>query len=88
MQAAVLHPGNIELTVEEVPIPTPGPDQVLLKVAAAGVCHSDTFILSAALPDSRSYILGHENVGYATQWVYDNRHTKARRPLLTGIHIG
>ncbi|KAH9902903.1 N-benzyl-3-pyrrolidinol dehydrogenase [Cubamyces lactineus] len=67
MQAAVLHPGNIELTIEEVPIPTPGPDQVLLKVAAAGVCHSDTFILSAALPDSRSYILGHENVGYAVQ---------------------
>ncbi|OSD03995.1 GroES-like protein [Trametes coccinea BRFM310] len=67
MKAAVLVPGNNELVIQDVPVPTPGPNQVLVKIAAAGVCHSDTFILSAALPDSRSYILGHENVGYAVQ---------------------
>ncbi|KAL7281273.1 hypothetical protein ACG7TL_004582 [Trametes sanguinea] len=69
MKAAVLVPGNNELVIQDVPVPTPGPNQVLMKIAAAGVCHSDTFILSAALPDSRSYILGHENVGYAVQYV-------------------
>ncbi|KAI0749435.1 N-benzyl-3-pyrrolidinol dehydrogenase [Daedaleopsis nitida] len=67
MRAAVYVPGHNELVLQDVPIPTPGPQQVLVKAAAAGVCHSDTFILSASLPDPRSYILGHENVGYAVQ---------------------
>ncbi len=69
MRAAVYVPGNNELVLQHVPIPTPGPQQVLLKIAASGVCHSDTFVLSGALPDPRTYILGHENVGYAVQYV-------------------
>ncbi|OSD03994.1 GroES-like protein [Trametes coccinea BRFM310] len=67
MKAAVLVPGNNELVLQDVPVPVPGPKQVLLKVAAAGVCHSDTFLLSATLPDTRTYIPGHENVGYAVK---------------------
>ena len=40
MTAAVMHaPGDIR--VEEVPVPSPGPGEVLLKVAACGVCGSD-----------------------------------------------
>ena len=41
MRAAVLHAIGEPLRVEEVPTPRPGPGQVLVKVAAAGVCHSD-----------------------------------------------
>ncbi|WP_213816689.1 NAD(P)-dependent alcohol dehydrogenase [Glaciihabitans sp. dw_435] len=48
----------------DVPTPVPGPGQVLLRVAAAGACHSDEFIMGApegafALP----LILGHEVAG-------------------------
>ncbi|KAH9943281.1 N-benzyl-3-pyrrolidinol dehydrogenase [Epithele typhae] len=68
MRAAVFHPGNNNLVLEHIPIPKPGPNQVLLKVAAAGVCHSDTAILTDVLDDSRTYVLGHENVGYAVEW--------------------
>ncbi|CAD6009478.1 NAD(P)-dependent alcohol dehydrogenase [Agreia sp. COWG] len=52
--------------VVEIPIPTPGPGQVLLKVTAAGVCHSDEFIMG--LPEDQ-YVyglpltLGHEGTG-------------------------
>jgi propanol-preferring alcohol dehydrogenase len=52
--------------VVEVEKPSPGPGQVLLKVAAAGACHSDSFIMS--LPEDQ-YVyglpltLGHEGVG-------------------------
>lgn len=67
MRAAVYHFGNTDLVLEHVPRPKPGPDQVLLKVAAAGVCHSDTFLLSDMLDDHRTYILGHENVGHAVE---------------------
>lgn len=67
MRAAVYHFGNNNLVLEHVPRPTPGPGQVLIKVAAAGVCHSDTFFLSDMLDDQRTYIYGHENVGYAVE---------------------
>ena len=52
--------------VVDIPIPTVGPGQVLLKVTAAGVCHSDEFIMG--LPeDQYTYglplTLGHEGTG-------------------------
>ena len=41
MRAAVLkEPGRIEM--EERPIPTPGPGDVLIRVSSVGVCGSDT----------------------------------------------
>ena len=53
--------------LEHVPRPAPGPNQVLLKVAAAGVCHSDTILLNDILDDTRTYLFGHENVGWAIE---------------------
>ncbi|KAI0749440.1 N-benzyl-3-pyrrolidinol dehydrogenase [Daedaleopsis nitida] len=67
MRGAFYEPGNNKVVLKDTPIPTPTAKQVLLKVAAAGVCHSDVFFLSDAVPDPRTYILGHENVGYAVQ---------------------
>ncbi|KAH9939059.1 N-benzyl-3-pyrrolidinol dehydrogenase [Epithele typhae] len=65
MRAAVYSNGDNEFVIQDVAVPTPGPSEVLLQIAAAGVCHSDTFILSDDIPDSRTYVAGHENVGYA-----------------------
>ncbi|MCE0533957.1 alcohol dehydrogenase catalytic domain-containing protein [Kineosporia rhizophila] len=51
--------------VVEVPKPQPGPGQVLLKVTAAGLCHSDEVVMSA--PNALGYelpmTLGHEPAG-------------------------
>lgn len=44
--------------VVDVPIPTPGPSQVLIKVKAAGVCLSDVHLLSGIL--SPGYLVGDE----------------------------
>src|SRR5271166_1343515 len=41
MKAAVVHAFGKPLTVEEVPIPTPAHGEVLIKVVANGVCHTD-----------------------------------------------
>ncbi|KAI0648696.1 GroES-like protein [Trametes meyenii] len=69
MRAAVYRPGNLNLIIEnDFPISKPGKGQVLLKVAACGACHSDTFLLSNAVIDDRSYILGHEIAGYAVEF--------------------
>jgi hypothetical protein len=41
MKAAVLHKIGDKLRIEQVPVPTPGRGDVLIKVIACGVCHSD-----------------------------------------------
>src|SRR5271166_1962781 len=41
MKAAVVHEFGKPLMIEEVPVPTPGPGQILVKIAATGVCHTD-----------------------------------------------
>ena len=65
MIAAVLH-GPKELSVEEVDVPTPAPGEVLIEVAANGLCHTDVTYYSAQIPEKmRIYplILGHEAAG-------------------------
>jgi alcohol dehydrogenase, propanol-preferring len=52
--------------MRDVPVPDPGPGQVLLRVAAAGACHSDLHIMefpAGALPWQPPFTLGHENAG-------------------------
>lgn len=45
MKAAVLHALAEPLNVEEMPVPEPGAGEVLIKVAACGVCHSDLHLV-------------------------------------------
>lgn len=41
MTAAVVREFGKPLVIEEVPVPQPGPGQVLIKYEATGVCHTD-----------------------------------------------
>lgn len=41
MKAAVVHAFGEPLRLEEVKVPLPGPGQILVKIAASGVCHTD-----------------------------------------------
>lgn len=62
MLAAVYHGPN-DLRVEKVPVPVPGPDDVLLKVLIATICGTDLRILHGghrAYPPGASRIPGHE----------------------------
>lgn len=52
--------------IREVPIPQPGPGEVLVKVTAAGVCHSDEYFMSLPPEEFKTPLpltLGHEGVG-------------------------
>lgn len=63
MRAAVLHaPGDIRL--EEVPVPAVGPGNVLLKVAAVGVCGSDLPRMLTKGAHRMPLICGHEFSGH------------------------
>jgi len=52
------------LRLVELPVPQPGPGQVLLRVLACGVCRTDLHILEGELPPHRSPVVpGHQIVG-------------------------
>ena len=64
MRAAVLRSANQPLTVEQVVLAPPGPGEVLVRVAAAGVCRSDLHLADGSLGDGRwPIVLGHEGAG-------------------------
>lgn len=66
MKAAVVHSFGQPLTIEEVPVPTPGPGQVLVRVKASGVCHTDVHAAHGDWPvkPTLPFIPGHEGAGY------------------------
>lgn len=65
MKAAVVHAFGKPLTIEEVPIPTPGYGEVLVKVIATGVCHTDLHAANGDWPvkPTPPFIPGHEGAG-------------------------
>ncbi len=64
MKAAVLHEAGAPLVVAEVPDPRPAPGEILIKVKACGLCHTDLHLAAGEwrLP-KLPLILGHEAVG-------------------------
>jgi propanol-preferring alcohol dehydrogenase len=65
MRAAVVRAFGQPLTIEEVPIPTPGPGEVLVKIMASGVCHTDLHAADGDWPvkPTLPFIPGHEGAG-------------------------
>lgn len=67
MKAAVLRGLHQPLSIEDVQIDKPGPDEVLVQTKAAGVCHSDLHHIDGTLPCRFPVILGHESAGVVEQ---------------------
>ncbi len=63
MKAAVFREVGKPLEVEEVEISKPGPREVLIRTAAAGVCHSDLHFVEGLYPAATPVVLGHESAG-------------------------
>ena len=68
MRAAVVREFGKPLTIEEVAIPTPAADQILVKIQASGVCHTDLHAAEGDWPvkPNPPFIPGHEGVGYVS----------------------
>lgn len=65
MKAARLHTYGQPLQLDEVPTPTPGPGEVLIRIEGAGFCHSDIHVIDGEIPilPRLPLTLGHENAG-------------------------
>jgi propanol-preferring alcohol dehydrogenase len=65
MKAAVVEQLGQPLVLREVPVPVPGPGQILVKTEACGVCHTDLHAARGDWPvkPSPPFIPGHEGIG-------------------------
>lgn len=65
MKAAVVREFKQPLVIEDRPVPEPGDDQVLVKIEASGLCHTDMHAANGDWPvkPTPPFVPGHEGVG-------------------------
>ena len=63
MKALVVPAARARWEVKEIPTPEPGPNQVLIRIKASGLCYTDVHITHGAIPTTFPRTLGHEPVG-------------------------
>ncbi len=63
MKAAVMRANHAPLEIEDIAIDKPGPNEVLLRTVASGICHSDLHVIEGNLPMPPPTVLGHEPAG-------------------------
>ncbi len=88
MKAAVFHEAHRPLTLEEVPRPRPGEGEVLVQVAACGVCHTDLHYIDHGVKTFMPppLILGHEAAGIVVELGANARGRKeGERVLLPAV---
>lgn len=66
VNAAVLERPGEPLRLREIEVDDPAPGEVLVKIAATGVCASDAHTLSGRIPSPLPVVLGHEGAGVVT----------------------
>jgi Zn-dependent alcohol dehydrogenase len=84
-RAAILVEPNQPLVIDEVEFPDPAPDQVLVKLFASGICHSQihTMRRPARSADRLPALLGHESTAVVAARGRDVRHVKEGDHVIT-----
>lgn len=80
MRAAVLRDPKIGLQVETIKTPHPRDSEVLIKVTACGMCHSDLHVIGGKIAFPLPCVLGHEVTGQIVEVGPGNEQT--------GLHVG
>ena len=83
MKAAVLREVGKPLQIEDVQINKPGPHEVLIRTAAAGLCHSDLHFIQGSYPTALPAVLGHESAGVVEQVGSEVRTVKVGDHVIT-----
>lgn len=89
MRAARYHGPQQPLRVEEVPIPPPGPGEALVRVRAAGLCHTELHFLSGLLNlGVTPIILGHEMAGEVAEVGAQVSGVRPGDRVVVGYYVG
>src|SRR5512137_2051091 len=84
MRAAVYY-SNSDVRCERVPVPAPGPGEMLVKVRASGICGSDVMEWYRIKKAPR--VLGHEIVGTIVEKGADVKKFKAGQRVFVSHHV-
>src|SRR5947208_12544612 len=87
MKAAVLHAPHQPMTIEDVAIDKPGRREVLVRTAAAGLCHSDLHFIEGAYPTPVPVVLGHESAGIVEAVGEDVTYLKAGDHVISCLSV-
>ena len=79
-QAAVLWEPGRPVEILEVDLAAPQEGEVLVRIAACGVCHSDLHVVDGHLPEPLPLVLGHEAAGVVEETGPGVRSLEAGRP--------
>eukprot|EP00978_Attheya_sp_CCMP212_P047487 scaffold421402_cov48-Attheya_sp.AAC.3 len=82
-KVAVIKEKGGDFCIEERPIPTPGPEEVLVKVLACGMCHSDSMVVNNGMAYPR--VPGHEVVGHVASVGERVQYPSAENNPLVGV---
>jgi len=63
MKAAVLYETNTPLKIEELTLDEPQANEVLVRIEAVGLCHSDLHFMKGEMPQALPFVPGHEGAG-------------------------
>jgi S-(hydroxymethyl)glutathione dehydrogenase / alcohol dehydrogenase len=87
MKAAVFRQVNTPMEIEEINVSKPGPREVLIRTAAAGVCHSDLHFFNGTYPGQVPMVLGHESAGVVEQVGSDVHYVKPGDHVITCLSV-
>jgi S-(hydroxymethyl)glutathione dehydrogenase/alcohol dehydrogenase len=87
MKAAVFREINKPMEIEQVDLAKPGPREVLIRTAAAGVCHSDLHFFNGTYPGRLPMVLGHESAGIVEQVGSDVHYVKPGDHVITCLSV-
>jgi S-(hydroxymethyl)glutathione dehydrogenase/alcohol dehydrogenase len=87
MKAAVLYEAHKPLVIEEVDIGDPGPREVLIRTAAAGVCHSDVHFQQGLYTCPLPAVLGHESAGIVEAVGEQVSYVRPGDPVITCLSV-
>jgi aryl-alcohol dehydrogenase len=65
--AAVIHEKDAPFVLEEVELDEPRPNEVVVRMVAAGICHTDLSVRSGVIPFPLPAVVGHEGAGIVVE---------------------
>lgn len=87
MKAAVLHKANQPMTIENISLSNPGPREVLIRTAVAGLCHTDLHYIEGLYPHPLPVVLGHESAGIVEKVGSEVRYVSPGDHVITCLSV-
>ncbi|MEZ5818609.1 MAG: Zn-dependent alcohol dehydrogenase [Hyphomicrobiaceae bacterium] len=87
MRAAVMYEAHKPLVIEDIDVKKPGPHEVLVRTAFAGLCHSDLHFIEGLYPHPLPVVLGHESAGVVEEVGSEVRYVKKGDHVITCLSV-